>query len=140
MLLVLAGLASGALAYFLEERHVLFTNGAAATTGTVVDLVDVHQERDDPPVHHAIIEFRDSEGNAHRFRSRSAGSGSPWRIGDRFDVLYRPERPERAELKHEMPGMYGAFALFAVLAIGAAVFLWFFRRPRASAETTARTD
>ncbi|HVE73270.1 MAG TPA: DUF3592 domain-containing protein [Thermoanaerobaculia bacterium] len=131
VLLVLIGLAAGGLAYFLEERHVLFTDGAVATTGTVVDLVDVRTESTGAPVYRAIIEFRDAQGNAHRFQSRYAGSGSPWRIGQRFDMLYRPERPERAELKHEMPGMYGALALFAVLSLGAAGFVVFRDRPGA---------
>jgi hypothetical protein len=109
-----------------------------ATTGTVVELVDVRDDRDGAPVLRAVIQFQDREGKPHRFRSRSARSGSPWHIGDRFDVLYRPERPERAELKHEMPGMYGAFGVFAVVAVAASVFVLYVRRPTVSAGTGAR--
>jgi Protein of unknown function (DUF3592) len=138
VLLLLAAFAAAALAYALEERHVLFTNGAVATQGTVVALADSRTDRDEPPIYHAVIEFHDREGRAHRFRSRSGGTGTRWRIGDRHDVLYRPERPQRAELKHEMPAFYGALAIFAVLAFGAAA--WLFTRPRAAAGTASRTD
>lgn len=133
-------MAAGALAYFLEERHTLFLNGAATTEGTVVGLVDLRSERDGAPVHHAIVEFRDREGRTHRFRSRSGGSGTNWRIGERYTVLYRPERPQRAELKHEMPGFIGGFGVLAVVLFAAGAFVWFFRRPRAAAGTASYTD
>ncbi len=140
MLLVLGAVAAGALADFLEERHALFLYGALATEGTVIELVDLRSERDGSPVYHAIVEFQDREGRGHRFRSRRGGSGTPWRIGERYPVLYRPERPERAELKHEIPGFIGGLGVLSVVLFAGGVFAWFFRRPRAAAGTASRTD
>lgn len=116
MLLIGLGLSAGA--YYAGESMLTLSRDGIRAEGEVVDFRS--KDTDDGYVYHAIVLFKDSEGEDIRFED-SVGSSSPMmKRDDRVQVLYPPGQPTGAIIDR---GIFN-WSLSGGLAAGAFLFLW----------------
>lgn len=94
---------SGCLLYAPVKlvKTALFIKSAAATTGTVTDLIASRSSKS--TTYAPVVTFTAPDGRRVEFRSQISSGSSAYRIGEEVAVYYDPLRPERAEIKAFTP-------------------------------------
>lgn len=117
VIMLLIGLGLGAGAFYAGKSMVALSRDGIRAEGEVVDFRS--KDTDDGYVYHAVVRFKDSEGQDARFED-SVGSSSPtMKRGDRVQVLYPPGKPsgaiiDRGIFNWTLSGCLGAAAFLLV--------------------------
>ena len=94
---------SGCLLYAPVKlvKTALFIKSAAATTGTVTDLIASRSSKS--TTYAPVVTFPAPDGRRVEFRPQISSGSSAYRIGEEVAIFYDPLRPERAEIKAFTP-------------------------------------
>ncbi len=118
VIMLLIGLGLGAGGYYAGKNILALSRDGIRAEGEVVDLRS--KSTDDGYVYHAVVRFKDQNGQDAQFED-SVGSSSPMmKRGDRVQVLYPPGKPSGAIVDR---GIFN-WSLSGGLAAAALLFLW----------------
>lgn len=77
-------------------RSLALKREGSSAPGTIVELVSYMSKRS--TMYKPVFEFQASDGKVHRVTYANGQSPSPYAIGDKVTVLYRPEAPMEAKV------------------------------------------
>lgn len=99
---------------YAQEPYELVTKGVKVQ-GEVTEIVIVRSGTEDMGVA-PKVRFTTKEGVVHEFKHEISSSNSPFRKGEKVDVLYFPSQPENAKINAFfslwfIPGIIASIAL-----------------------------
>jgi hypothetical protein len=91
--------------FFIDAKF--FTSGSYRATGNVVELKKVRHYSTSTSksisgyktVYYPVIRYQTEDGKTIIFTSSSGNYPSPYKNGDRVEILYDPENPQKARIK-----------------------------------------
>ncbi|HTL51091.1 MAG TPA: DUF3592 domain-containing protein [Planctomycetota bacterium] len=96
----------------IHRRTRKFLSEATRTHGTVVDL-EVGTGGDET-TYYSVFEFTDGRGEKHRLRSGVASAPPAHKVGQKVEVLYRPNEPEKAKIESFFELWFGSTLLLII--------------------------
>jgi hypothetical protein len=76
-----------------------FVQSAERAEGTVIELVESSGNKGGR-IYSPVVEYTDSLGQQHKYRSNTSSNPSPYSVGDKVPILYDRDRPDSANIDH----------------------------------------
>ena len=76
-----------------------FVQSAEHAEGTVIELVESSGNKGGR-IYSPVVEYTDSLGQQHKYRSNTSSNPSPYSVGDKVPILYDRDRPDSANIDH----------------------------------------
>jgi hypothetical protein len=96
LLLALACIIWGIVSY---NNNVLLAKNGVETEGVVVSIREKTGRKSGAITQYGIIEYKDAQGNSYQIEHGQTKIGNLLNVGDKFSILYLPDKPQKASLK-----------------------------------------
>jgi len=111
-------------------RTVAFLYGAETAPGTIVDLVE-YVDDEGSTLYRPVFSYEGAGGESHTVVSSTASSPPTVEVGDRIEVVYRPDEPGKGRIKSFVHLWLIPVGFVGLGSFGAVVFAavgWMIRR------------
>ncbi|MDR0704943.1 MAG: DUF3592 domain-containing protein [Planctomycetaceae bacterium] len=96
LLLALACIIWGIVSY---NNNALLAKNGIETEGVVVSIREEVGRKSHMVTQYGMIEYKDDKGNNYKFEHVNPKVGDSLNVGDKFSILYLPDKPQKANLK-----------------------------------------
>ena len=100
-------------------RSLALKREGSSAPGTIVELESYMSRQ--TRMYKPVFEYQSSDGKLHRVTYANGQSPSPYAVGDKVTVLYRPEAPTEAKVD-AIHSMWLAPIMLGIAAGGALIF------------------
>jgi hypothetical protein len=122
LLLALACIIWGIVYY---NNHALLAKNGVETEGVVVSIREKTGRKSGAITQYGMIEYKDAQGNSYQIEHGQTKIGSLLlNVGDKFSILYLPDKPKKASLKSQVEFATKSKFPFHKFIFVASLFFW----------------
>ncbi|MDR1483967.1 MAG: DUF3592 domain-containing protein [Planctomycetaceae bacterium] len=121
LLLALACIIWGIVSY---NNNALLAKNGIETEGVVVSIREEVGRKSRVVTQYGMIEYKDAHGTSYQFEHGQSKISNSLNVGDKFSILYLPDKPQKANLKKYVELSTKSKFPFHKIIFVASLFFW----------------